>query len=121
MFPLLIPSSLCFVASRNTFKNLTIRHNISIPFCVIHALDDPLITWRTVSANYGIMTPVNLTKTGSGNLLILLTKRGGHVGWPLGWIPQASNWKWMSDAAMSFANAVATSKVSLDNKTMSRK
>jgi predicted alpha/beta-fold hydrolase len=56
-------------------------HNISIPFCVIHALDDPLMTWRSVAANHGLMHPTNLTKTGSGNLFILLTKRGGHVGW----------------------------------------
>jgi len=52
-------------------------HNITIPICVIHALDDPLISWRTVAANGGLMHPENLTKTGAGNLFLLLTKRGG--------------------------------------------
>jgi predicted alpha/beta-fold hydrolase len=56
-------------------------NNIAIPFCLLHALDDPLVTWRTVAANHGLMHPRNITKTGSGNLLVLLTKRGGHVGW----------------------------------------
>jgi hypothetical protein len=46
-----------------------------------HSLDDPLITWRSVAANEGLLHPDNLTQRGSGNLLILLTKQGGHVGW----------------------------------------
>lgn len=54
--------------------------NISIPYCVVHALDDPLVTWRTVAANDGLMHPDNLTKfAGTGNLFLLLTKRGGYV------------------------------------------
>lgn len=52
-------------------------HNLSVPLCVIHALDDPLVTWRTVAANEGLLHPRNLTKLGSGNLFLLLTKRGG--------------------------------------------
>jgi predicted alpha/beta-fold hydrolase len=46
-----------------------------------HSLDDPLITWRSVAANEGLLHPNNLTQRGSGNMLILLTKQGGHVGW----------------------------------------
>ena len=86
------------------------RHNISIPFCVVHALDDPLVTWRSVAANDGLMHPSNLTKTGTGNLFLLLTKRGGHVGWPLGWASFVHSWKWMSDVSMSFVTAVAEAK-----------
>jgi predicted alpha/beta-fold hydrolase len=53
------------------------------------------------------MHPTNLTaKTGSGNLFLLLTKRGGHVGWPTGWLPNVDGWKWMSDISMSFVMAV---------------
>ena len=85
-------------------------HNISVPLCVIHALDDPLITWRTVAANEGFMHPENLSRSGSGNLVLLLTKEGGHVGWPLGFIPSMHKWKWMNDAAMSFAQAVCKAK-----------
>ena len=81
-------------------------HNISIPFCVLHALDDPLVTWKTVAANHGLMHPTNLTKTGSGNLLILLTKQGGHVGWPTGWAPFLGKWVYMNNVAMSFVQAV---------------
>ena len=82
-------------------------HNISIPFAVIHGLDDPLVTYRTVvSHEEGPLHPTNLTRTGSGNLVLLLTKRGGHVGWPVGWMPHENRWAWMHDAAMSFIHAV---------------
>jgi predicted alpha/beta-fold hydrolase len=83
------------------------RHNVAIPFCVVHALDDPLVTWRSVAANNGLMHPQNLTSlTGSGNLFLLLTKSGGHVGWPTGWTPNVDTWMWMSDISMSFVAAV---------------
>jgi predicted alpha/beta-fold hydrolase len=83
---------------------------VSIPLCVLHALDDPLITWRTVASNEGPMHPENLVRSGSGNVMILLTKGGGHVGWPVGNVPFVDKWKWMSDAAMSFAHAVDKAK-----------
>jgi hypothetical protein len=86
-------------------------HNVAIPLCVMHALDDPLITWRTVASNEGFMNPYNLSKSGSGNLMILLTKAGGHVGWPLGWWPSLNKWRFMSDAAWSFAQAVHQAKL----------
>lgn len=84
--------------------------DLAIPLCVIHALDDPLLTWRTVAANKGFMHPANLTRTGSGNLVLLLTKGGGHVGWPLGWFPHLHRWRWMNDAASSFVNATIQTK-----------
>lgn len=96
--------------ARLTFIFICSRHNIAIPFCVVHALDDPLVTWRSVAANGGLMHPTNLTMTGSGNLFVLLTKRGGHVGWSLGWAPFLKNWQWMSDVSMSFVSAVAAAK-----------
>ena len=86
-------------------------HNVAIPFCVVHALDDPLVTWRTVAANQGLMHPTNLTaQVKTGNLMILLTKAGGHVGWPLGLLPFLDKWKWMNDVAMTFVQAVETVK-----------
>ena len=88
-------------------------HNVAIPFCVMHALDDPLITWRTVASNEGFMHPYNLSKSGSGNLMILLTKGGGHVGWPLGWWPSLNKWRFMSDAAWSFSQAVHQAKLAM--------
>jgi hypothetical protein len=38
--------------------------------------------------------------------MLLWTKAGGHVGWPLGILPSGDQWKWMSDAVMGFARAV---------------
>mmetsp|Transcript_21058 Transcript_21058/g.37889 ORF Transcript_21058/g.37889 Transcript_21058/m.37889 type:complete len:121 (-) Transcript_21058:415-777(-) len=85
-------------------------HNVSVPLLVVHAFDDPLVTVRATSQNEGFMHPKNLVKTGKGNLILLLTKAGGHVGWPLGLVPTAEKWKWMSDVAMSFAQSVSSAK-----------
>lgn len=85
-------------------------HGVSIPFLVVHAFDDPLITWRATVQNSGFMHPENLVKSGSGNLMLLLTKAGGHVGWALGLWPARNKWKWMSDVVMSFAHSVHESK-----------
>jgi hypothetical protein len=49
--------------------------NVSVPFAVLQALDDPLVGWRTV----GTIDPQGLAESGSGNIMLLLTKAGGHV------------------------------------------
>ena len=49
--------------------------NVSVPFAVLQALDDPLVGWRTV----GTSDPQGLADSGSGNIMLLLTKAGGHV------------------------------------------
>eukprot|EP00980_Cylindrotheca_fusiformis_P021650 scaffold8505_cov130-Cylindrotheca_fusiformis.AAC.16 len=84
--------------------------SIAVPLVVLHAMDDPLLSWRATCANEGLMNPKNLVKTGTGNLMILLTKAGGHVGWPVGFFFFQNNWKWMSDVAMSLATAVQAAK-----------
>lgn len=76
--------------------------NIAIPLAVVHALDDPLITWRAV-AN---VDPTRMVNSGDGNLILLLTKSGGHVGWPLGNNPAGRGWEWMNNCARDFVNAV---------------
>ena len=82
-------------------------HDTAIPLAIISALDDPLCSWRTVAANAGLMHPSTLTsQVRSGNLVLLLTKAGGHVGWPLGWSPRARKWEWMNDASSTFAESV---------------
>lgn len=63
----------------NNTDNVGRIANVAIPFCVLHALDDPLVTWRTMGHD-----PESLVNTGSGYLMMVLTKAGGHVGWPLG-------------------------------------
>jgi predicted alpha/beta-fold hydrolase len=85
-------------------------HDVSIPLVVLQALDDPLVTYRSTCQNTGFMHPENLVRTGTGNLMILVTKSGGHVGWPLGTMPTAEKWRFMSDAVMSFARAVDNAK-----------
>jgi predicted alpha/beta-fold hydrolase len=84
--------------------------NVSVPLCVMHALDDPISTWKTVAATSGFMRPERLVTTGSGNLMILLTKRGGHVGWPRGWLSHRWQWEFMSEAVAGFASAVGKAK-----------
>jgi hypothetical protein len=94
----------CCAAAANLF------FLIAFPLCVIHAFDDPLVAWRTVARNEGFMHPDNLSRTGSGNLILLLTKGGGHVGWPIGFLPFGEKWGWMTNAASSFAQAVDQAK-----------
>ena len=88
-----------------------LRHNrilnVSIPLCVLHALDDPIATWRGNTANQGLMHPENLVRLGKGNVLLLLSAKGGHVGWPVGWLSPRYGWQFMSEAAGSFVEAVA--------------
>ena len=93
------------------FKNAKI-HSISIPLCILHAFDDPISSWRTVAANEGFMRPDHLVNSGKGNLMLLLTEKGGHVGWPLGWLSYRRKWEFMSEAAAGFANAVMQAKQS---------
>jgi predicted alpha/beta-fold hydrolase len=82
--------------------------NVSIPFCVMHALDDPLTTWRTMGHD-----PQKLVETGSGHIMMFLTKSGGHVGWPLGLNPASSGWKFMNDAVSGFVNSVDQARMEM--------
>jgi predicted alpha/beta-fold hydrolase len=85
-------------------------HSIAIPLVVVHAFDDPLITWRASAQNEGFMHPTNLTRTGSGNLMLLLTNAGGHVGWPTGLLPMVDKWMWMSNLVGGFGKAISAVK-----------
>jgi predicted alpha/beta-fold hydrolase len=83
---------------------------VNVPFCVVHALDDPLLTWRNVASDkHGLFHPTRLTKE-NPNMFLLLTKRGGHVGWSTGWLPFVNKWKWMSTAPAGFIDAVLKSQ-----------
>ncbi|KAL3811428.1 hypothetical protein ACHAXA_006652 [Cyclostephanos tholiformis] len=86
--------------------------NISIPFAFLMALDDPIVGWRTL----GTTDLQGLVNSGSGKIMLLLTKAGGHVlythanshrkGWPLGNNPAKYAWEWMNNAARDFIIAV---------------
>ena len=83
---------------------------LNIPLCVLQAFDDPISTFRTIVGNSGFMNPESLVRLGAGNLLVLLTKRGGHVGWPEGWRPWQHKWRFMSEAAITFVEAMAEAR-----------
>jgi predicted alpha/beta-fold hydrolase len=74
--------------------------NVSIPLLCVYSLDDPIGYWGVYR------DPEKVVHTGDGNTVLLFTKRGGHVGWPLGINPSLKAWQWMSDVASSFAEAV---------------
>ena len=99
--------------------------NLSVPLLVLQSLDDPISTWRCNAANDGLFHPSRLVheiKEKGGNLVILLTKKGGHVGWPLGWWPSNHNWQFMSNVASGFVNSVirAREDVSLEDVAQSK-
>lgn len=85
--------------------------NVAIPFCVFNALDDPVISWRTLGHN-----PTKLVNSGSGHILLLLTKTGGHVSWPTGLNPRREGWRFMNDVAANFVNSVEAAKKSITKK-----
>jgi len=76
--------------------------NVSIPFLVLQALDDPLVGWRTI----GTEDVQGLAESGRGNTILLLTKAGGHVGWPLGGNPKKHSWEWMNNVGRDFVLAI---------------
>lgn len=84
--------------------------NVNVPLGILHAFDDPISTWRTNAANEGILHPQNLVRTGQGNIVLILTETGGHVGWPVGLLPFQKNWEFMNEAAATFVEAVAQAK-----------
>mmetsp|Transcript_31647 Transcript_31647/g.38752 ORF Transcript_31647/g.38752 Transcript_31647/m.38752 type:complete len:664 (-) Transcript_31647:222-2213(-) len=76
--------------------------NISIPLCVVMALDDPIAYWKIIGDD-----PQSVVESlDKSDLMILVTKRGGHVGWPLGMHPSLNGYRWMSDVTSSFVSAV---------------
>ena len=83
-------------SSSRSNKTSTKRRRIPIPHLVLHAMDDPLSTWRTNTANdpKSALYPANLISA-QGNLVLLLTSTGGHVGWPMGLWP--NSWAFMND------------------------
>ena len=73
--------------------------NVAIPLIMINALDDPIGFIDT------LVDPEQVSKTGDGYTMILLTRTGGHVGWPLGWNPTKDAWKWMTEVSTSFVES----------------
>ena len=77
--------------------------NVSIPLLLVQSLDDPVGTWRSFH------DPVKVTALGNGNTVILFTRKGGHVGWPMGISPWLYRWSYMNNVASSFVHAIRNS------------
>lgn len=86
------------------------RH-VAIPLLILYAMDDPLSSWQVNVANdpESPLYPSRLVRQEKmKNLVVLLTKKGGHVGWPTGWFPH--NWEFMNTVvAQGFVSAFDSS------------
>ena len=85
----------------------------AIPHLVLQAFDDPISTWRTNAADdpSSLLYPTNLvTQEETSNLVVMLTKQGGHLGWATGWAPHS--WDYMNNvvAAGFIASYIASIK-----------
>jgi hypothetical protein len=102
-------------------NNATHNH-IAIPHLVLQAFDDPISTWRSDVVNHPTspLYPRNLVNEHQDNLVLLLTKKGGHVGWPIGWWPHS--WIYMNEyVAASFIDAFHDSKRSVHHSVEGNK
>lgn len=68
-----------------------------VPLLAVNAIDDPISVYETAFASGVVETD---------NVLLLATKHGGHIGWPLGMSPTKNRWNYMVDIAMEFSSAL---------------
>ena len=73
--------------------------DISVPFAILSALDDPIVCEKCLG------DPTRISKVAGGNIFYILSKRGGHVGFPLDPVP-TEKWRWMNEAILNFVEAV---------------
>ena len=66
---------------------------------VVHAADDPLCHVSTAGR------PEEFRRHPDSRVFLLRTKRGGHVGWPVGPLPWKTGWSWMTTCAADFCEA----------------
>lgn len=79
-----------------------------VPLLVIHALDDPVIHADSIPAD-----PLKANQPWVWeNSIMLLTAMGGHMGWPLGWLPWASGFRFTNTVVMDFLEGIYTCKFS---------
>ena len=72
---------------------------VSIPLLILNALDDTFGSWRCAVP----VDPELIASSGKGNIFLLFTKYGGHVGWPTGSRPDG--WSWMNSIPKTFTDA----------------
>jgi len=82
--------------------------DVSIPFAILSALDDPIVCEKCLG------DPSQISQVANGNIFYMLSKRGGHVGFPIDPIWK-TKWSWMNGAILGFINAVASAEAQMKN------
>lgn len=72
---------------------------VAVPLLAVNARDDPICHCDALR--------VEEFAAGNKNLMFLITERGGHIGWPLGWRPWRHGWDFMHEVAQHFLDAYA--------------
>ena len=103
---------------------------LATPLLLVHAEDDPILTVDSYECVIQDLErhPINLrkrtssfddaespcttnspsspsTSSGNPNLIVAITRHGGHVGWPTGFNAVKTKWGWMSKAGLQFIKA----------------
>ena len=78
-----------------------IKSGLKVPLLLLSAIDDP-ITHVDCSPSFELHDPSPLSE----HLFALITDKGGHVGWPLGWRPWIKCWEFQSTLALEFLEGV---------------
>jgi len=73
-----------------------------VPILAVSAADDPILHADAVG--------LDLFKN-SKNLAYILTRKGGHVGWPIGWFFWRNKWVLQNTLIIEWANALSETKV----------
>lgn len=91
-------------AGRGDAEGIERLKRVAVPTLILHAQDDPI-------AIFEVAVPDIVCTT--DNVMLLATRHGGHIGWPLGWRPSLNGWRpslnrwsFMVDIAMEFASAL---------------
>jgi len=77
-------------------------HQVAIPLAMVGAADDPLVCEK---AQVGDPEKV-VGSNGGGKVFLLLTEKGGHVGFPTGYNIGETKWQWMTEVVHSFVDSV---------------
>ena len=82
------------------------------PLLCLHAMDDPIIHVDCIPTEELLSSDVSQPM--SNYLFSLITPRGGHVGWPIGWLPWRSRWEFQNRVSLEFLDsAIALEKKKL--------